>query len=131
MIVLKKLVREVTREGWMFLSLIEYTNKILKLKLSGAEMWLQAFCSLLILQGPLHDWKPFPVPCRKFSVYPTVPVEIILGLPCNLFFGIRVMASVILHRRRLFFFPGCKEKITVFVILSNQSCLCVPPKFIV
>lgn len=62
MIVLRKLVREVTREGWMFLSLIEYTNKILKLKLSSGEMWLQAFCSLLILQGPLRDWKPFPVP---------------------------------------------------------------------
>jgi len=41
------------------------------------------------------------------------------------------MASVVLHRRTLFFSSGCKEKITVFVFLVIRVYYMFPPKFIV
>lgn len=66
------------------------------------------------------------LPGRKFSVYHTIPVEIVLGLPWNFVgFDFGVMASVILHRRRLYLPPACNKKITVFVFsVTHPNLFC-------
>lgn len=67
---------------------------------------------------------------RKFSVSPTVPIEMIPHLSCNLFFltlGWWLLLSFI--KRDLFFPLGCKEKITVFVFLVTRV-LCSHPNLL-
>lgn len=99
-------------------------------------MWLQEFCSLMILQWPWHSWKPFP---QKITLKKILSLS---HCVCRndttsilqfffFFFDIGVMVSVVLHKRRHFFSPpGCKEKITVFVFLvtrvtcSHPNLLC-------
>lgn len=94
-------------------------------------MWLRHFVLCWVYSGHCTVGSPFhrKLLWRKFSVSPTVPVEIIPVYLANFFFDIGVMASVVLHKRRLFSPLGCKEKIIVFVFLVTRV-MCSHPNLL-
>lgn len=95
-------------------------------------MWLQAFCSLLILQWPLHSWKPIlqKITLKKIlslshCAYRNDTTSILQFFFLTL--GWWLLLSFI---KRDFFFPlGCKEKITVFVFLVTRV-MCSHPNLL-
>lgn len=95
-------------------------------------MWLQAFCSLLILQWPLHSWKPFP---QKITLKKTLSLS---HCACRndtrstlqfCFLTLEWWLLLSFIKGGFFFPPGCKEKITVFVFLVTRV-MCSHPNLL-